>query len=114
MEVRNMARKKDLRSFKPGRNRKMDQKELIEQAKKMGANDEQTRTALNLNEEIKKYEGKSEDAMMGDLLRMAKEQKQSGELNSNKIAEFRKNVWPMLNNDQKRKMQSMLDMLEKQ
>ena len=111
-----MPRGKDLRSFKPRRERGKQNinPELKKQAEKMGANSEQMDQIQRLSEQMNQYEGKNEQELMQDLLRMTKEQKQKGELDGDRIAKFKDSVWPMLNEEQRKKLISILGMMEKQ
>lgn len=105
-----MPKGKDLRSFKPRR----DRVDLKKKAEELGANEEQLDRAMKMSEQIHKYEGKSEQELMDEVLRVTKEQKQKGELDGAKLNSFKNNIWPMLNEEQRKKLVSILGKIEKQ
>lgn len=61
-----------------------------------------------LRETAKRYEGKSEDELMGEILRQASLGKKTGKLSQQDIDNFYQNVYPMLSRDQRRKLDSII------
>ncbi|MFZ5974449.1 MAG: hypothetical protein ACOYU3_03440 [Bacillota bacterium] len=103
---------KDLRSFKPRRDQ--INPELKKQAEKMGANNEQVEQAQRLSEQMNQYQGKSEQELMQELLRKTKDQKQKGQLDEAAIKKMRDAISPMLNEEQRKKLLSLIEMIMNQ
>ena len=108
-----MPKGKDLRSFKPRKHAPPDA-DLLKKAQEMGADNAQIDQAKKMKKQMDRYEGKSEDELMQELLRVTREQKQKGGLDANSIANFKKSLWPMLNDQQRQKLLSILGKMEKQ
>ncbi len=65
-----------------------------------------------LKNTAKKYEGKSEDELMGEILKQVAVGKSSGELKNSDIDEFYKKVSPMLNREQRKKLDSIINKIK--
>ncbi len=61
----------------------------------------------------KNYEGKSENEILGEIKKTVEKGKSDGSLNDNKINEIAKQIAPMLNGDQKSKLDLLLKSLKK-
>ncbi len=104
--------KRDLRQMKNDRQREGIKKEdLIEAARKanikadLGAVDD---AQINSVEDtIKKYENKSEGEMMGDLEKMIAQGRKDGTFNDEMLDAFIKNVTPMMDSAQRKKLDSI-------
>ena len=114
MEVREaMPKGKDLRSFKPRKHAPADA-DLLKKASEMSANEAQMDQAQTLKKQMGQYEGKSEDELMRELLRVTREEKQKGKLDANSVANIKNSIWPMLNDQQRKKLLSILGKMENQ
>ena len=114
MEVHSpMPKRKDLRSFKP-KKKGSAADDLLKKAQEMGAAGEQADQVQKLKEQVGRYEGKSEDELMQDLLRMTSEQKQKGQFDAERIAKFKNSLWPMLSEQQRQKLVSILGKMDNQ
>lgn len=58
--------------------------------------------------EAKKYEGKSEEELMGEIMKQAMAGRNSGQLSDKDIDEFYKKVSPMLNHEQRKKLDKII------
>jgi hypothetical protein len=113
-EVRRMA-KRDLRQFK---NEKRLKKEDIAAAAQQanikadlsGVDEAQIRS---VEDTIKKYENKSEGEMMGDLEKMISQGRKDGTFNDNMLDAFIKNVSPMMDSTQRKKLESITRTLKR-
>ena len=110
-----MPRGKDLRSFKPGRDGRRNADDgFTEQAKQAGINDGQMDQAKRLKDQINQYQGKSEESLLQELLQVSKDQKQKGGLDEHAMRKFKDTVWPMLNEEQRKKFKSIMEMIDRQ
>jgi hypothetical protein len=105
---------RDLRSFRPrrdgGKARKNDAYEQV----KRNATEDQMEQARRISEQMKQYEGKSEESMLKDVLKMTREQKEKGEWDSRRVEQMKNAIWPMLDEEQRKKLLSILGMIEEQ
>ena len=69
-------------------------------------------TENDIRKTAEAYSGKSDSELLGDIFRMASEQKANGSLNDEKLRAFANSVAPMLNEDQKARLNGVLDMLK--
>jgi|AGTN01.3.fsa_nt_gi hypothetical protein len=104
--------KRDLRQMKSDRLRKED---IVDAARKANinadlgtVNDDQVRS---VEEAVKKYENKSEGEMMGDLEKMIEQGRRDGTFNDEMLDAFIKNVSPMMDGAQRKKLESIARML---
>lgn len=70
--------------------------------------------ARRISEQMKQYEGKSEEIMLKDVLKMTREQKEKGEWDSRRVEQMKNAIWPMLDEEQRKKLLSILGMIEEQ
>lgn len=96
-----------------------------EQAKKEKSKNEQPKNSRNKNmneEEIidtvkkvtKQYEGKSQQELMGEILKQANQGKKDGSVNLNELEKMTHQIAPMLNSEQQKKLNEIMDMIKKQ
>ena len=104
--------KRDLRQMKNERQRERIKKEdLIDVARKanikadLGAVDDTQ--IQSVEDTIKKYENKSEGEMMGDLEKMIVQGRKDGTFNDEMLDAFIKNVTPMMDSTQRKKLDSI-------
>ena len=65
----------------------------------------------DIRETAKTYEGKSDDEMLAEILKMAKKGRTDGSFSEEKLNEFARNVSPMLNEEQRERLQKVVSML---
>lgn len=65
-----------------------------------------------LKNTAKKYEGKSEDELMGEILKQVAAGKSSGQLKNSDIEDFYKKVSPMLNREQRKKLDTIINKIK--
>ncbi len=87
----------------------MDLKTFKKTAKK--SSEGKTPTEEDVRNTAKAYEGKSEEELLTDILRMAKENKANGTLSAEQLKDFEARVSPLLNAEQKERLQKVLGML---
>ena len=104
--------KRDLRQMKNDKQRNALKKEdLVEAARKanikadLGAVDD--KQIQSVEDTIKKYEDKSEGEMMGDLEKMISQGRKDGTFNDDMLDAFIKNVAPMMDGAQRKKLDSI-------
>ncbi len=104
--------KRDLRQMKSDRLKKED---IVEAARKANidadlgtVSDDQVHS---VEEAVKKYENKSESEMMGDLEKMIEQGRKDGTFNDEMLDAFVKNVSPMMDATQRKKLDSIARML---
>ncbi len=64
------------------------------------------------SEQMKQYEGKSEESMLKDVLKMTRS-KEKGEWDSRRTEQMKNAIWPMLDEEQRKKL-TILGMIEEQ
>ena len=89
----------DFKSFKKNASQRNDN------AKKDLSQDDLRKTAED-------YAKKSDSDLLSDIFKMAKEQKANGSLSDEKLSAFAQSVSPMLNDEQRKRMQDLLSMLK--
>jgi hypothetical protein len=107
--------KKDLRKMKNEKmHKKTDKDDIREIAKEANINvgDIDNEDISNLEATISQYENKSEDELMGDLQQMIKNGKEDGSFSNEMLDGFMKNVAPMLNKDQKKRLDEIARMIK--
>jgi len=88
----------DFRNFKSNRKPLQDKEETSED---------------NIRRTAEKYANKSEDELLAEIMRLATENKRNGSLSEAQFDEFERNVMPMLNAEQRKRMESVLKMLKR-
>ena len=107
--------KRDLRQFK---NEKRLKKEDIAAAARQahiktdlsGVDDQQIR---GVEDTIKHYENKSEGEMMGDLEKMIAQGRKDGSFNDQMLDSFIKNVSPMMDSAQRKRLENIARVLKR-
>jgi hypothetical protein len=107
--------KRDLRQFKNEKRLKKD--DIVAAAQQAnikadlsGVDDAQIR---NVEDTIKQYENKSEGEMMGDLEKMISQGRKDGTFNDNMLDAFIKNVSPMMDSAQRKKLENITRTLKR-
>ena len=65
----------------------------------------------NIRQTLNKYQGMSQSDLMQELIKETNKQKQNGKLNDQKLAELGSQLNPMLDDNQKTKLDEILKML---
>lgn len=107
--------KKDLRQIKKEKNAaRCSKEELHEAAKKLNMDESRIEdgTVKSLEDTITQYENKSEDELMGDLGRMINEGRKDGSFTDDMLEGFIQNVAPMMDPEQKKKLESLAQMIK--
>ena len=110
--------KKDLRQMKKAKNKKskLNKEEIRKAAKNADIHadvDELNNGDIqNVEETIAQYENKSEDELMGDLQQMISKGKEDGTFNNEMLDAFIKNVSPMMDSAQRKKLESITKMIK--
>lgn len=105
--------KRDLRQMKKTHVNKDSVKKAAKKAKlsadieNVGSDD-----IASVEDTISKYENKSEGELMGDLEGMIRQGKKDGTFTDEMLEAFMKNVAPMMDKDQRKKMRSIADMIK--
>jgi hypothetical protein len=105
--------KKDLRQMKNEKNR-ISKEDVRETAQKLnmdvsGIEDESVK---GLEDTIAQYENKSEGELMGDLERMISQGRKDGSFTDDMLEGFIQNVAPMLDAEQRKKIESIAQMIK--
>ncbi len=105
--------KKDLRQMKKEKSR-CSQEELRETAKKlnMDASGIEEENVKSIEDTIAQYENKSEGELMGDLERMISQGRKDGSFTDDMLDGFIQNVAPMLDAEQRKKLDSLAQMIK--
>lgn len=72
---------------------------------------ENPKQVQNLEDLMEKYKGLSKQELMQEFLNESKKQKQSGELDKNKIENIKKTLTPFLDNNQQQNLQNLMDLI---
>lgn len=72
---------------------------------------ENLKQVQNLEDLMEKYKGLSKQELMQEFLKESKKQKQSGELDKNKIENIKKTLTPFLDNNQQQNLQNLMDLI---
>lgn len=108
--------KQDLRRIKE--QKKKPPEEAVKMAEKMmgkkvDLSDKEMGDVDRLTEVAKQYEGKSEGELMGELFKMADQGRKDGSFNNEMLDTFYRSMAPMMNGDQKKKLDSLMKQLKK-
>lgn len=107
--------KKDLRKMKSEKGRKkIDKDDVREMARdaKINMGDVDNKDISNMEETISQYENKSEDELMGDLQQMIKNGREDGSFSNEMLDGFMKNVAPMLDKQQQKRLEEIAKMIK--
>lgn len=108
---------RDLRSFKNVKindmNNNEGKKKIKKQVDNIDFNSRQKEQVERLKEDLYDYKDKSDREIYDEVKRMARENKEKGTLDNKKLNEFANSVAPMLNDDQKQRLNSILKQLKK-
>ena len=75
---------------------------------------DQTGTSENdIRKTAEKYGKKSDDELLKDILQMANQGRSEGTLSDSALSEFARKVSPMLNEEQRRRLEQVLNMIKK-
>lgn len=101
--------KRDLRQFKDERRLKKEDiaaaaRQANVKADLKGVDDAQIQ---NVEDAVRKYENKSEPELMGDLEKMIMQGRKDGTFNDEMLDAFIKNVSPMMDGAQRKKLESI-------
>ncbi len=107
--------KKDLRQIKRDR-QAVTKRDIAEMAQKANINadlsDVKNGDIQNMQDTISKYENKSENELMGDLEQAIKKGKKDGSFSDEMLESFVKNVSPMMDAAQKKKLENITKMIK--
>ena len=108
--------KRDLRSFKQGKGSGLSKNDIKAAARKANVNignvnEDEIRS---MEETISEYENKSEGELMSDLDRMIRDGRKNGTFNDGMLDAFIKNVAPMMDSEQRKKLDNIARTLKKQ
>ncbi len=105
--------KKDLRQMKTDKAR-CSQDDIREAAKKLNVdpNAIEESSVRSIEDTISQYENKSEGELMGDLERMISQGRKDGSFSDEMLEGFIQNVAPMLDNEQRKKLESIAQMIK--
>ena len=109
--------KKDLRQMKKDKQRKkkkLDKEDIHEMARESGVEmgDIKKKDVRDMEKTIKEYEDKSEDELMGDLENMIRSGREDGSFSNEMLDGFMKNVAPMMNAAQRKRMEEIARMIK--
>ena len=76
------------------------------------SNESKKYTHDDLQKIIDEYSGLSEDRLMSEFLKLTLEKKRRGELSNSELEVLRNTLMPMLNNEQKIKLNQILEMVK--
>ena len=69
-------------------------------------------TRDDARETAESYKNKSDSELLGDIFKVANEQKANGNLSDEKLRAFAESVAPMLNDEQKNRLNGVIEMLK--
>lgn len=106
---------KDFKSYvknnpglKDGQENKNDKKDKINQG-----NVNQEQIAETVQNIANKYEGKSQQELMNEILQQTKKGKQDGSVNVSELENMAQKVAPMLNLEQQKKLVEIMELIKK-
>ena len=107
--------KQDLRKMKE--DKKVSNDDAVKMAedmlgKKIDVSQKDMSDIEKITEQAKKYEGKSEEELTHELLRVAEQGKKDGSINNEMLETFYRSMAPMMSNDQKNKLDNLMKMLK--
>jgi len=79
---------------------------------KFNSENSDNRSHADLKKTAEKYVDKSDEELLKDIKKAALEGKREGSFSDEKLRIFADQVSPMLNNEQRRRLQSVIDMLK--
>ncbi len=94
--------KKDLKSFLKGKGKNVDAEP------KKDAQEDQREMAKKLKEQAKQFEGKSENELINQLLASVEQGKKDGTFSDETLQQFVSNVAPMMNPEQRKKLDELV------
>ena len=100
--------KRDLRSMKKGSSNTYGSNVDDSKTQKQPDKDD----IRNVQDTISKYQGKSEDEMFSELMKMVDKEKKDGSFNIDTLASFARNAAPMLSSEQREKMEAIIKQLK--
>ncbi len=105
--------KKDLRSFKKTKGKGLSKEDVRNAARqaKININDVGDQDIQSIEETVAKYQNKSESELMDDLERMINEGRQNGTFTEDMLDAFVRNVSPMMDDAQKKKLEGIARMI---
>jgi DNA-binding transcriptional regulator YbjK len=106
--------KQDLRKMKEQKN--VVDKEAISKAQNMLGKDITGNEMQNINQMAdmaKQYEGKSETELTNELLKVTEQSRKDGTLNNEMLETFYRSMSPMMNAEQKSKLDGLMKMLKR-
>lgn len=108
--------KQDLRKIKAKKN--IVDKDAIGQAEKMlgkeiNLSDNDMSNIDQMAEMAKQYEGKSEDELTRELLKVTEQGRQDGTFSNEMLETFYRSMSPMMNAEQQQKLNSIMKMIKK-
>ena len=108
--------KRDLRSFKQGKGSGLSKNDIKAAARKANVNigNVNENEIRSMEETISEYENKSEGELMSDLDRMIRDGRKNGTFTDDMLDAFIKNVAPMMDGDQRKKLDNIARTLKKQ
>lgn len=108
---------KDLRNFKNVKINDVQSKEGRSKIKKQVGNidldSKQQAQVERLKDSLSDYKDKSSREIYDDIKKMTRDNKAKGSLDNEKLNQFAKNVSPMLNGEQKQRLDMILKQLKK-
>lgn len=66
----------------------------------------------SLKNKINKYSSYSQDDLMNEFLKLTIEKKKQGKLDNDELSSLKKTIEPMLNNEQKKTMNNLFEMVK--
>ena len=66
-----------------------------------------------LREKAREYAGKSDDELLSEILKNVRQGRESGTFSDAGLEQFRDRVAPMLNQEQRERLQSVIDLIKK-
>ncbi len=86
------------------------QKNANFQSKTQNFNDDALKS--DIEEKLAKYKNYNQSELTAELFKEVNKQKQSGNLNSEKLDEIKTTLLPMLDQNQQKRLESLIDMLK--
>ena len=89
----------------------MDFRSYQEERKTKG-NDAKSTTQEELKSAAKKYEGKSDSEMLGEIAKAAEQERRNGNFSDEKLDKFASDLAPMLNAEQRERLAKAIRMIK--
>ena len=90
----------------------MDLKSFKKHYKKSKSSDHSRPATDCIKAKAQEYVGKSDEDLISDIVREAKKSKQNGSLSETQLNQFAESVAPMLNQEQRARLQSVLNIIK--